>query len=87
MQTTISIDSALLKQARGYAKGAGMSWNDFAEQALRAHLDIVDPGGAAVVAATGEVTHFVVVPRRARQGRADDSTGSADGSTVLTAPG
>lgn len=62
MQTTISIDSALLTQARGYAKSAGMSWNDFAQQALRAHLQTVDPGGAAAVEATGEVTHFVVVP-------------------------
>lgn len=62
MQTTISIDSALLKQARGYAKGAGLTWNDFAEQALRAHLQTVDPEGSAVVQATGEVTHFVVVP-------------------------
>lgn len=62
MQTTISIDSALLKQARGYAKGNGLSWNDFAEQALRAHLETVDPGGAAAVEPTGEVTHFVVVP-------------------------
>ncbi|MEO5745267.1 MAG: hypothetical protein ABIQ53_11870 [Terracoccus sp.] len=62
MQTTISIDSALLKQARGYAKSAGLSWNDFAEQALRAHLDTVDPGGAVVVEPTGEVTRFVVVP-------------------------
>ena len=61
MQTTISIDSALLKQARGYAKSAGLTWNDFAEQALRAHLDTVDPGGAVVVEPTGEVTHFVVV--------------------------
>lgn len=61
MQTTISIGSALLKQARGYAKSAGLSWNDFAEQALRAHLDTVDPGGA-VVEPTGEVTVFVVVP-------------------------
>jgi hypothetical protein len=61
MQTTISIDSALLKQARGYAKGAGLTWNDFAEQALRAHLETVDPGGAVVPEATGEVTHFVVV--------------------------
>lgn len=62
MQTTISIDSALLKQARGYAKAAGLTWNDFAEQALRAHLETVDPGGAQAVEATGEVTHFVVVP-------------------------
>lgn len=62
MQTTISLDSALLKQARGYAKSAGMSWNDFAEQALRAHLQTVDPGGEVAVEATGEVTHFVVVP-------------------------
>lgn len=62
MQTTISIDSALLKQARDYAKSAGMTWNDFAEQALRAHLGTVDPDGAKAVEPTGEVTHFVVVP-------------------------
>ncbi|MFC7487362.1 hypothetical protein ACOCJ7_19475 [Knoellia sp. CPCC 206453] len=61
MQTTIGIDSALLKQARGYAKRSGLSWNDFAEQALRAHLETVDPGGA-IVEASAEVTHFVVVP-------------------------
>ena len=62
MQTTISIDSALLKQARGYAKGAGMTWNDFAEQALRAHLESVDPDGALPAGPRGDVTHFVVVP-------------------------
>lgn len=62
MQTTISIDSALLKQARGYAKSAGLTWNDFAEQALRAHLRTVDPSGSEAVEASGEMTHFVVVP-------------------------
>lgn len=62
MQTTISIDSALLKQARSYAKSAGLSWNEFAEQALRSHLETVDPDGGVTVEATGEMTHFVVVP-------------------------
>lgn len=62
MQTTISIDSALLEQARHYAKSAGMTWNDFAEQALRSHLESVDPDGAKAVEPTGEMTHFVVVP-------------------------
>ncbi|KGN38337.1 hypothetical protein [Knoellia subterranea] len=62
--TTISLDSALLKQARGYAKGAGLSWNDFAEQALRTYLGQVDPDGAVDPASLTEAerTHFVVVP-------------------------
>lgn len=62
MQTTISIDSALLKQARRYARSAGMTWNDLAEEALRSHLEKVDPDGAETVEPTGEMTHFVVVP-------------------------
>lgn len=71
MQTTISIDSALLKRARGYANGAGLSWNDFAEQALRAHLATVDPGGAAAVEAPGDKTHFVVVSEELAQAEAE----------------
>lgn len=64
MQTTISLDSALLKQARGYAKRQGMTWNEFAESALRAHLEVVDPDGTIDPATLTEAerTHFVVVP-------------------------
>ncbi|WP_156971303.1 hypothetical protein [Knoellia sinensis] len=61
----ISIDSALLKQARGYAKRTGLTWNDFAEQALRSHLETVDPDGKVETGAgeePGEKTRFVVVP-------------------------
>lgn len=59
----ISIDSALLKQARGYAKRSGLTWNEFAEGALRAHLAVVDPDGAVPAGADEpERTHFVVVP-------------------------
>ena len=64
MQTTISLDSALLKQARSYAKRTGLTWNEFAEGALRAHLEIVDPEGKVDPATLTEAerTHFVVVP-------------------------
>jgi len=62
-QTTISIDSALLKQARGYAKRSGLTWNEFAETALRAHLEVVDPDGAVPANEDEpEKTVFVVVP-------------------------
>jgi len=64
MQTTISLDSALLKQARAYAKRSGLTWNEFAEGALRAHLEVVDPDGTVDPASLTEAerTHFVVVP-------------------------
>jgi len=74
MQTTISIDSALLKQARGYARSAGLSWNDFAEQALRAHLETVDPDGAVdpeALSGEPEKTVFVVVPEDLAEGDHD----------------
>lgn len=72
MQTTISIDSGLLKQARGYARSAGLSWNDFAEQALRAHLETVDPGGAVTASdGSAEMTHFVVVPEELASAEGD----------------
>lgn len=63
-QTTISLDSALLKQARSYAKRTGLTWNEFAEGALRAHLEAVDPDGKVDPATLTEAerTHFVVVP-------------------------
>ncbi|KRE42348.1 hypothetical protein [Knoellia sp. Soil729] len=64
MQTTISLDSALLKQARAYAKREGLAWDEFAEGALRAHLEVVDPDGTVDPASLTEAerTHFVVVP-------------------------
>ncbi|MFC7489930.1 MULTISPECIES: hypothetical protein [unclassified Knoellia] len=78
MQTTISIDSALLKQARRYAKGAGMTWNDFAEQALRAHLETVDPDGRVdpeALADEPEKTVFVVVPEDLAKAEGDHNYG------------
>lgn len=75
MQTTISLDSALLKQARAYAKRSGLTWNEFAEGALRAHLEVVDPDGTVDPASLTEAerTHFVVVPDElvAAEGAAD----------------
>ena len=65
MQTTIALDSALLKQARAYAKRTGLTWNEFAEGALRAHLETVDPDGRVdpdAVADEPAKTVFVVVP-------------------------
>ena len=41
-----------------------MTWNAFAESALRAHLEVVDPDGTVDPASLTEAerTHFVVVP-------------------------
>ena len=65
VRATQRLDSALLKQARSYAKRTGLTWNDFAEGALRAHLEVVDPDGKVdpdALADEPEKTVFVVVP-------------------------